>query len=48
MEYLKNQFIHEVDALQLVHSFHTIKLIKALKSSSRHYLITELCNGGDL
>jgi len=32
----------------MVNSRHVIKVIKAYKSTSRHYLITELCNAGDL
>lgn len=34
--------------MQLIDSKHVIKVIKAYKTNSRHYLITELCNGGDL
>ncbi|CDW74806.1 protein kinase domain containing protein [Stylonychia lemnae] len=47
-QYLKKQFSLEVDTLQMVNSNHVIKVIKAYKSTSRHYLITELCNAGDL
>ncbi len=32
----------------MVTSDHVVKLIKPYKSKQRHYLITELCNGGDL
>ena len=32
----------------MVESQYTIGLIKAYKTKTRHYLITELCNGGDL
>eukprot|EP00347_Sterkiella_histriomuscorum_P009526 403340869 len=46
--YLEKQFSQEVDTLKLVNSKHVIKVIKAYKTQSRHYLITELCNGGDL
>ena len=47
-KYLKQQFSQEVEVLQMIHSKHVIKVIKAYKSQSRHYLITELCNSGDL
>ena len=47
-KYLKQQFSQEVEVMQMIHSKHVIKVIKAYKSQSRHYLITELCNSGDL
>ena len=45
---MRKQFLLEVDALQMISSEHVVKLIKPYKSKQRHYLITELCNGGDL
>jgi serine/threonine protein kinase len=32
----------------MIQSHHSIKLIHAYKTKLRHYLITELCNAGDL
>ncbi len=32
----------------LIHSPHVLRVVKPYKTPHRHYLITELCNGGDL
>ena len=48
-EWLNDQFIKEVVALSKIKSDYVISFVKGLKvSQNRFYLITELCNGGDL
>eukprot|EP00347_Sterkiella_histriomuscorum_P003162 403365355 len=46
--YLKEKFVQEIELLQLVKSKHTMQMYKAYKGKQRYYLISELCNGGDL
>jgi serine/threonine protein kinase len=48
LDTIKKQFSYEVDSLGSIKSDYVIQKIKAYKTSSRQYLITELCNGGDL
>ncbi len=48
LENIKKHFSYEVDSLSITKSDYVIQKIRAYKTSSRQYLITELCNGGDL
>ena len=47
-EYIANLLINEVEILKVVKSKHIVKFIDVIYSKNNIYIITELCDGGDL